>query len=350
MIISSSLLSNRSDNWKVNVDALSEVFRSVHLESTACHRMELSAPWGIQMSAFNGAVFLVVVRGSGWLEVEGIETQMPLVSGDLVVLFKGQRHTLRDSPSEQSRDAKPMIEFDQLIQAQAEDSPTVLHLGAVGLSTTILYGRFSFLPLPENPFLSALPPLLIVKGEVGRTVEWLDATLQFMASELATARPGAQTVINHLANILLIQAVRAYIANGDCSDHCWLRALSDTAIGSALNLIHQHPDRTWTVEELAQQVGLSRTTFFTQFRKLVGEPPNRYLTRWRMQRASQILRLEHITLNEVASLVGYESEASFSKAFKQWIGRSPGAYRQANATFVESKQSSRQGKTRGIIG
>lgn len=98
------------------MDALSEVFRTVLLESTACHRMELSAPWGIQMSAFNGAVFLVVVRGSGWLEVEEIEPQMPLVSGDLVVLSKGQRHTLRDS-SEQSRDSKSMIEFDQLLQA-----------------------------------------------------------------------------------------------------------------------------------------------------------------------------------------------------------------------------------------
>lgn len=313
------------------MDALSEVFRTVHLESTACYRVELSAPWGIQMSAFNGAVFLVVVRGSGWLAVEGIETQMPLVGGDLVVLPKGQRHTLCDSPAEQSWDSSSMIEFDQLLQTQAEDSPNVLHLGGVGLSTTVMYGRFSFSPLPENPLLSALPPLLIVKGEAGRTVEWLDTTLQFMASELAIARPGAQTVINHLASILLVQAVRAYIANRDCSDRCWLRALTDPGIGAALNLIHRHPDRAWTVEELAEQAGLSRTTFFTQFRELVGEPPNKYLTRWRMQRASQILRLEHMTLNQVASLVGYESEASFSKAFKQWMGRSPGAYRQANA-------------------
>jgi len=91
------------------------------------------------------------------------------------------------------------------------------------------------------------------------------------------------------------------------------------------------------VEELAEQVGLARTTCFTQFRQLVGEPPSKYLTRWRMQRASQILRLEHLTVNQVASLVGYESEASFSKAFKQWMGRSPGAYRQANTRPVISQ-------------
>ncbi|MBD2771650.1 AraC family transcriptional regulator [Iningainema tapete] len=312
------------------MDALSEVFRTVHLESTACYRVELSTPWGIQMSAFNGAVFLVVVRGSGWLEVEGIETPMPLVGGDVVFLPKGQRHALRDSPLKplQEHSNHPMIEFDRLLQSQTDYISNVLHIGGAGLSTTVMYGRFCFTPLRENPLLSALPPLLIVKGEEGRTVEWLDTTLQFMASEMATTRPGAQTVINHLASILLVQAVRAYIANRECGDRCWLKALTDPVIGSALNLIHRYPDRSWTVEELAEQVGISRTTFFTQFRELVGEPPSKYLTRWRMQRASQILRLEHMTLNEVASLVGYESEASFSKAFKQWMGQSPGAYRQ----------------------
>jgi AraC-like DNA-binding protein len=326
------------------MDALSEVFRTVHLESTACHRVEFSTPWAIQMSAFSGAVFLAVIRGSSWFEVEGIETPMPLVGGDLVVLPRGQRHTLRDSPAEPLRQPsnQPMIDFDQLIQTQ-EDGTTVLHMGGTGLPTTVMYGRFSFTSLPENPLLSALPPLLIVKGEDGRTVEWLETTLQFMASELAVARPGAQTVINHLASILLVQAVRAYIANRECGDRCWLRALTDPAIGAAINLIHRHPDRPWTVEELAEQVGLARTTFFTQFRQLVGEPPSKYLTRWRMQRASQILRLEHMTLSQVASLVGYESEASFSKAFKQWMGRSPGAYRQANARPVISQQASGQG-------
>lgn len=320
------------------MDALSEVFRTVHLESTDCYRVEFSSPWAMQMSAFNGAVFLVVVRGSGWLEVDGIETQMPLVGGDLVVLPKGQRHVLRDSPLEPSYEFSnnSMIEFDSLLQTHEENNSNVLHLGGLGLSTTVMYGRFCFTPLPENPLLSALPPLLIVKGEDGRTVEWLDTTLQFMASEMAIARPGAKTVINHLASILLVQAMRAYIGNRECGDRCWLRALSDPAIGSALNLIHRYPEQVWTMEELAERVGISRTTFFTQFRELVGESPSKYLTRWRMQRASQILRLEQMTLTEVASLVGYESEASFSKAFKQWTGRSPGAYRRATTTFINT--------------
>jgi AraC family transcriptional regulator, alkane utilization regulator len=178
---------------------------------------------------------------------------MPLVGGDLVVLPKGQRHALRDSPLEPFHEhSNSMIEFDQLFQTQAEDSFNVLHLGGAGLSITVMYGRYSFTPLLENPLLSALPPLLIVKGEARQTVEWLNTTVQFMASELAIACPGAQTVINHLASILLVQAVRAYIANRECGDRCWLRALTAPAIGAALNLIHRHPERAWTAEELAE--------------------------------------------------------------------------------------------------
>jgi AraC family transcriptional regulator, alkane utilization regulator len=321
------------------MDALSQVIKSIHLESTDCYRMELSVPWGLQRSTFGGAIFLAVHSGNCWLEVAGVETPIPLVSGDLVLLSQGQPHTLRDVPSamvdEQRRQAT--IAIDRLLQDEAEETAHVLHLGGGGLSSTVLYGRFQFMPLLENSLLAALPPLLIFKKDTEQSVEWLDSTLAFMAAELAKAQPGGQTVINHLASILLIQIVRAYIFSTECGDRCWLRALIDPAIGAALNLIHRYPDRTWTAEEIAEKVGISRTTFFTKFRELVGEPPSQYLTRLRMQRASQILRSQPITLNEVASLVGYESEASFSKAFKQWMGQSPGAFRHANSMGVRSK-------------
>ena len=151
--------------------------------------------------------------------------------------------------------------------------------------------------------------------------------MQFMASEMAAARPGAQTVTNHLAGILFVQAVRAYIANEGCSSRCWLSALTHPQVGAALNLIHRHPETLWTIQALAAQVNMSRTAFFVEFRNLVGEPPSKYLTRWRMHRASQFLRAQHMNLGDVAGLTGYESEAAFSKAFKRWTGQSPGAYR-----------------------
>ncbi|MGL5834457.1 MAG: cupin domain-containing protein, partial [Waterburya sp.] len=200
------------------MDALSEVLKTVQIESTACYRLELSAPWAVQINEFNDTVFLAVVRGSIWLEVEGINTQMPLISGDLVVLPKGQRHRLRDSLADLDEYPNlPIIDFDDLL-AKTKDNFDILRIGGVGLSTTIIYGRFSFSPLPENPLVSALPPLLVIKGEEQKTVEWLDTTLQFMASEMADARPGVQIVIDHLASILLVQAIRAYAANRECGD------------------------------------------------------------------------------------------------------------------------------------
>lgn len=317
------------------MDALSEVFRTIHLEQTNCCQIEVAAPWGLQVEKFDGAVFWVVLRGSCWLEVDGIETALPLVGGDLIVLPQGQRYTLRDSPTKTLPRPleSPVLDFDTVLQTHADEAG-VVRIGSGGLPTTLMYGYLQFEPLSENPILSALPPLIVIKGEDGQAVEWLNTTMQFMASEMASDRPGSQTVINHLAGILFVQAVRAYIANQGCSSRCWLRALTHPQIGTALSLIHRHPETAWTIEQLAAQVNMSRTAFFVEFRNLVGEPPSKYLTRWRMHRASQFLRAQHLNLSDVASLTGYESEAAFSKAFKRWLGQSPGAYRQANRALA----------------
>lgn len=303
------------------MDALSEVFKTVRIKSTACYRMEFSAPWGMRMPTFDGAIFLVVLMGSGWLEIEGIEAQLPLVEGDLVFLQEGQAHTWREHPESHT------IDFDRFRSEQIDEMQNVWQLGGTGLSTSIMYGRLQFEQLSKNPLISALPPLIVIKSEDGQKVDWLNTTMQFMSSEMTANRPGSQTVINYLTSILFIQAMRVYInSTGNC-DRCWLRALKDPGIGKAINLIHRYPEKSWTAKDLADKVQMSRTAFFVKFRDLVGEPPNKYLTRWRMHKASQILRLEQVNLHQVAHLIGYESEAAFSKTFKQWMGKSPGVYR-----------------------
>ena len=303
------------------MDALSEVFKTVHIKSTACYRMDFSAPWGMRMPAFDGAIFLVVLMGSGWLEIEGIEAQLPLVEGDLVFLQEGQAHTWREHPESNA------IDFDHFRSEQIDEMQNTWQLGGTGLSTSIMYGRLQFEQLSKNPLISALPPLIVIKSEDGQKVDWLNTTMQFMSSEMTANRPGSQTVINYLTSILFIQAMRVYInSTGNC-DRCWLRALKDPGIGKAINLIHRYPEKSWTAKDLADEVEMSRTSFFVKFHDLVGEPPNKYLTRWRMHKASQILRLEQVNLHQVAHLIGYESEAAFSKTFKQWMGKSPGVYR-----------------------
>ena len=136
-------------------------------------------------------------------------------------------------------------------------------------------------------------------------------------------------VVSRLADILFVQIVRGYLATLGGDGHGWLRALADPKIGAALSLIHQRPERTWTVGGLATRVNMSRSAFALRFTQTVGEPPLRYVTRWRMQKAAGLLRQGRAPLAEIASRVGYDSEAAFSKAFKRCIGCAPGAYRRS---------------------
>jgi len=150
--------------------------------------------------------------------------------------------------------------------------------------------------------------------------------------EMSSGQPGAATIVSRLADILFVQAIRAHVAARGADAKGWLRALSDQQIGKALSLIHERPNAPWSVETLADEVAMSRSAFAARFSELVEEPPLTYLTRWRMQRASKLLRTSDDTIATVASKVGYDAEAAFSKAFKRWMGSAPGAFRRVLST------------------
>jgi AraC-like DNA-binding protein len=158
-------------------------------------------------------------------------------------------------------------------------------------------------------------------------VEWIQSTLRLMAIEAKERRPGGETVITRLADILVIQAVRSWIATDPAAQAGWLGALQDRQIGHAIALIHREPARPWTVESLANEVAMSRSAFAARFTELVGEPAMHYVGRWRMHVASTWLKEEDAPLSEMASRLGYESEAAFSRAFRRFLGCAPGAVR-----------------------
>ncbi len=310
------------------MDALTEILKSVKLHSTVHCRSDFSAPWGVQIDAMADASFHVVMRGNCWLEVEGMETPIPLVGGDLVVLPTGVPHTLRD------RSDSPAVKLGELLANRPCQGQLTLQYGGGGTSTTVLCGKASFENREMNPLLSALPPLVLIKGEEGRAVEWLDSTLQFISCETMSNRPGAEMMITYLSNILFIQAVRAYLSSlRQQEEGGWLRALIDPQLSITLALIHQHPETNWTVESLAKQVNLSRSAFAARFKWLVGEAPLQYITRWRMYRAVELLRSSKFTVTEIAERVGYDSETAFSKAFKRQMGQPPNQYRKQSVVL-----------------
>jgi len=162
--------------------------------------------------------------------------------------------------------------------------------------------------------------------------EWIQSTMRFMAAEARELRPGGETIITRLADILVIQAIRSWIERDPAAQTGWLGALRDKHLGPAMSLIHRDSARSWTVASLATAVGMSRSAFAARFTDLVGEPAMHYVTRWRMHVALTWLKEDDAGLGELASRLGYESEAAFSRAFKRYIGVAPGAVRRNGAT------------------
>ena len=161
-------------------------------------------------------------------------------------------------------------------------------------------------------------------------MEWTQSTLGLMAAEAKELRPGGETIITRLADILVIQAIRSWMAQDPIAQTGWLGALQDKEIGRAILLIQRNPERVWTVESLADEVAMSRSAFAARFKELVGESSMNYVARWKMNLALTWLKEEDARVNKLADRLGYQSGAAFSRAFKRFIGVSPGAIRRNN--------------------
>jgi len=309
------------------LDVLTDVLNSMRLNSTLYCRSELSAPWGLAFGKTRAATFHVVDRGGGWLRLDGAEAPIALGGGDLIVLPRGCGHYIGSAPDAPVLAA---IQLDEQIPIECE----VRRYSIDESHTTLLCGLFDFAHDNGHPLLTLLPELLHIRGEDGRAVPWLEATLRFLASEAGSNRPGAETIVRRLADVLFIQSVRAWVEQASVGSRGWLGALRDPQIAAALSAMHRAPAEPWTVEWLASEVAMSRSGFAARFTALVGEAPLQYLTRWRMRTAAQLLQSGTLSMADIAGHVGYESEIAFSKAFKRTIGTSPGAYRRGMRATV----------------
>ena len=303
-------------------DVLTDILQTVRLENTILCRCELTAPWGIHIPFDDDeAVFHIVTRGQCWMQTEKDRVPIPLVSGDFVLFPHGHAHTISDDL------ASPVMDLEALLFIYPNYGYKKLRYGGSGVLTELLSGCFQVRGDRRNPLFAALPSVIHIKSDEGQLIPWLETTLQYIASEMAISQLGCQTVIARLADVLFIQAIRAQIAGLSNGQGGWLRALTDAEIGTALSLIHHSPASPWTVTSLAEEIPMSRSAFSARFTQLVGQPPMQYLTTWRMVKATELLRESQLSLQEIATKVGYDSEVAFRKAFKRWSGVAPGAYR-----------------------
>jgi len=301
-------------------DVLTDVLKTLRLRGRVFCCSEMTAPWALSLPESGYAHFHVIERGGAWLRLAGEKQAHPLASGDLIIVPHGRGHVLSDSPQ-----SKP-VPLRQLLKGSTASCHLMQH-GGGGAQTLMTCGSFQFENAGQNPLIAVLPPLIHLHGNRGRSAEWLEPTWRMLAEEARHPRPGSETLVARLIDIIFVQAMRVWLENQPNPQSGWLSALRDPQIGTALGLLHREPQRAWSVQTLANEVAMSRSPFAAKFTALVGEPPLAYLTRWRMQLAAEFLLRERLTVSEVAGRIGYESEAAFSKAFKRHYGQSPLAYR-----------------------
>jgi AraC-like DNA-binding protein len=302
------------------VDPITDIFTAMRVENVVYGRIELTAPWGLRFDKGEYACFGTVARGNAWLMIEGQTQSIALAGGDCFCLFAQSReHTLGDHPSTSAANMQ---------EVARTKCGNVIRYGGGGASTTILGGKFTFDTANSKPLMDLLPPFIHLQNDRVQTLP-LQQSLQLFAAEAAQSCLGSYLVLKRLADILLLQLIREYVASSTCRETGWLRALSDPRIGGVLRSMHEKIEQPWTVGELASAAGMSRSAFALRFKEVVGETPLDYLTRWRVYRAAVLLREGDRKLTEIANAVGYDSDGSFNKTFKRIVGVTPGEYRRA---------------------
>jgi transcriptional regulator GlxA family with amidase domain len=172
-------------------------------------------------------------------------------------------------------------------------------------------------PQLSRVFLAGLPPILKVNIRNGAAGRWLENSIRFSVEEADASRAGGEAVMTKLSEVLFVETLRRYISELPPEQTGWLAGARNPEVGKALALLHRHPAQPWTIADLAQEVGQSRSVLAERFRHYLGEPPMSYLTRWRLQLGAQMLKSSSRSVAEIAADVGYESEAAFNRAFKR---------------------------------
>lgn len=300
------------------MDPLSDVFSLLKVKSVLSARFEAAGAWALSFPAYRHVKFGGVIKGARWVWIEGVTEPAKMEEGDFCLLTDGLPFRFASDPGVEAQDGEKMF-------ARHLGADGIVRFGRGATRTISVGGTFEFDGDMSGLLLNFLPPFVHVTAD-SPDARALRAALELMRAETESVRPGAAAMAGSLANIVLVNILRAHLAANPRSTG-WLGALSDPRIGSALRMVHAEIARRWKVDELASKVGMSRTAFIERFKDLVGLPPLEYLIGWRMTIAKNALKTGNDNLATIAAAVGYASETTFSSTFKRMFGQSPSRYR-----------------------
>ena len=309
------------------MDPLSDVLSLLKMHSYGCGGMDLGGEWCLQFPRHKGIKCYAVVSGEGWLAVEGVPEPVQLKAGDCFLLPSGRPFRLTSDLDLPTIDFFTLRETKKIHYRELNGDYGMSDGGNAGEGGDICYivgGHFALSDNHSSILLGVLPPIVHLQKEADKAV--LRWSIDRMSQELREPQPGGLLIAQNLAHMMLVQALRLHLAEGLSGGVGWLFALADEQMSAAIMAMHEKPGHRWTLPEMADRVGMSRSAFAQKFKATVGQSPLEYLTRWRMLVAGDRLVHGSEPVAAVSLELGYESEAAFSTAFKRVMGCSPRQY------------------------
>lgn len=304
------------------MDVLADIFETIQLRGTFYFRTDFSPPWGATVPHFGRvARFHHVVQGRCWIRV-GTAEPIELSAGDFVLVPNGASHVLSHAPTEEA----PPLETVLAAAGYQGETLFTVGVGDPTAATQLVCGHLTFGDGADHAILRALPSLIRIDNVERARRPWFDQVLRLLVSHVFSNHPGSIAVVTRLSEIVFIEAIR-FAGDEAPALRRLIEAFGDARIGRAIALMHKEPAKAWTVDMLAREVGMSRTRFAEEFREIIGTSPVHYLTEWRFQRAIAALSTGLRPIGEIARECGYSSPAAFTRAFSEWFGRTPKAFR-----------------------
>jgi AraC-like DNA-binding protein len=315
------------------MDALSEILQSVKLEGAVFYKAEFTAPWGFrsppthEVAAFlrkgpkHVIVYHLLTQGRARCEVEDSTHRVDLVPGDIVVFPHGDAHILSNGslPS--------ILDYGKHLKELFSQGIVLATHGGGGETTSFVCGYMECDRELSKTFLGGLPPICKINIRNDHAGQWMENSIKFSATEAGANRAGSEAVLARLSEALFVETLRRYMSELPPQQTGWLAGARDPKVGAALAHMHRAPEYPWTIANLAQEVGVSRSVLAERFRQYLGEPPMTYLTRWRLQLGAQLLATTSYSVARISGDVGYESEQAFNRAFKRGFGVPPARFR-----------------------
>ena len=324
------------------MDALSEALNAVRMTGAIFYSLECSAPWGFSVPHLHDVAHVLapgterlvsyhlVTEGEAIVQF-GEDEPIAVNAGEVLIIPHGDAHTVTNgSPNE-------LIDSAASLREYLAGSLSVARVGQGGAVTRFICGYFGCERHADRTFLAGLPIMIKIDIRGDESGAWIENSIRHLVSDASANRPGHSVLLAKASEALFVEALRRYMEQLPPEQSGWLAAARDPIVGAALALLHRKPFRDWTLESLAAEAGTSRSVLSERFARYLGEPPLTYLARWRLQLASRLLETTRKTIQQVAAEVGYDSQASFNRAFKREFGHPPARYRKEHAGLASQR-------------